>query len=72
MRGKDISLKEHWYEKCQHDFNSKKYIWDEHGYGYSTRLVRCPQCGELVVAEVVEDYCIEMLGDVGMDPRYYL
>ena len=32
-------------------------VWfDEHGYGYSTKLTRCPHCGKVVVVKYIEDY----------------
>lgn len=30
-------------------------FWDESGYGYSTKLVKCPYCGEYHVIKYEED-----------------
>ena len=44
-----------------------KCWWDESGYGYSTKLARCPQCGKIIVVKMVEDRWM----DVNSDIRYY-
>ena len=41
--------------------------WDENGFGYSTILGECPNCGHIEVVEYVEDRCL----DVNNDPRFY-
>lgn len=43
-------------------------IWfDESGYGYSTKLTRCPYCGKIIIVKYIEDYGM----DVNMDWRFY-
>ena len=43
-------------------------VWfDEQGYGYSTRLTRCPYCGKIVVLGYIEDYGF----NVNSDERFY-
>lgn len=44
-------------------------VWfDEHGYGYSTKLSHCPYCERIVVVKHIEDYCFSM---INTDQRYY-
>lgn len=44
-------------------------VWfDEHGYGYSTKLCRCPHCGRVVILKHIEDYG---LGKLNTDRRLY-
>lgn len=32
-------------------------VWfDEKGYGYSTKLTKCPHCGKVVILKYQEDY----------------
>jgi uncharacterized C2H2 Zn-finger protein len=62
-----VKIGQHECKKCGVVFNSQKYIWDEHGTGYSTKLVKCPQCSGLVVVKEFEDFCL----DVNNDPRFY-
>ena len=31
-------------------------FWDENGYGYSTKLVKCSECGCINVLKHIEDY----------------
>ena len=42
-------------------------IWDEHGYGYSTKLCKCDHCGKLHVLEYYEDCSL----DINIDTRWY-
>ncbi len=57
--------------RCGTTFQSYNYIYDESGYGYSAKLVTCPRCGNKVLVEYIEDYATEMMGNLGMDYRYY-
>lgn len=43
--------------KCNRWFSYKDQdtFWDESGYGYSTKLVKCPYCGAYHVIKYVED-----------------
>ena len=45
-------------KKCGSSFKFKpdECFWDEKGYGYSTKLVRCSECNCINVIEHVEDY----------------
>lgn len=44
-------------------------IWfDEKGYGYSTKLTKCPHCGRIVILGYKEDYGFSRLN---IDERYY-
>lgn len=29
--------------------------FDEHGYSYSTKLTKCPECGKIVILKYIED-----------------
>lgn len=43
-------------------------IWfDEQGYGYSTKLTKCPHCGKIIILGYIEDYGL----DVNIDERFY-
>lgn len=43
-------------------------VWfDDSGYGYSTRLTKCPHCGKIVILKHIEDYGL----DVNFDNRFY-
>ena len=42
-------------------------MWDESGYGYSTKLVKCPECGQINIIGYVEDDGF----DVNYDLRFY-
>lgn len=66
-----LNLKRHLCKKCECTFDSNEYIYDEHGTGYATKLVKCPECGELVVVEYLEDYAMQVLSPEGLDYRYY-
>lgn len=45
-------------KKCQTDFMFKpdECWFDEHGYGYSTKLTTCKNCGCINVVKYTEDY----------------
>ena len=44
--------------KCHTDFVFKpdECWWDEKGYGYSTKLCKCKNCGTINVVKHSEDY----------------
>jgi len=48
-------------------FTPDKIKWDEQGYGYSTKLVICPECGCVNVIKYIEDNGL----NVNFDDRYY-
>ena len=56
--------------KCKEEFiyMPNEIIWDESGYGYSTKLVYCPYCKQLNVIKYIEDYKFTM---INKDKRYY-
>ena len=32
-------------------------VWfDEQGFGYSTKLTKCPYCGQVIILQHIEDY----------------
>ena len=37
-------------------FKPDEVFWDDHGYGYSTKLCKCKECGCINVVKHVEDY----------------
>lgn len=49
-------------------YKNEDTFWDERGYGYSIKLVRCPKCGHISVIKYVEDTGL----NVNFDDRYYL
>jgi len=55
--------------KCKSliSFKPEETFWDERGSGYSTKLVRCSECGCINVVKHVEDYGL----DVNNDSRFY-
>lgn len=57
--------------KCKSIYSKKeilKYtIWNESGYGYSTRLFQCPVCGQIKILEYYEDSSL----DLNIDTKYY-
>lgn len=57
-------------KKCKQDFTytNEDTFWDENGFGYSTRLVRCKYCNNVVIVEHVEDKSIKF---GNRDRRYY-
>lgn len=51
--------------KCDElfEYEEKDCIWDETGYGYSTKLVRCKECGCWNVIRVIKDVGFDVNGD---------
>lgn len=49
-------------------FNNNDAYFDEHGFGYSTKLVKCPECGSINVLYTLEDFGISKLNS---DERLY-
>lgn len=49
-------------------FKPDEVYWDEHGYGYSTKLVNCKKCGCINVVEHIEDYGFS---NMNLDQRLY-
>lgn len=49
-----------WYENKEAYFNDK-------GYGYSTKLIKCPSCGRPVILGYYEDRSMKL----NNDSRYY-
>ena len=65
-------LKEKYYETCSTCDDSFYYteddIWfDEHGFGFSTKLVKCPHCGTIKIIKYYEDENL----DINNDERFY-
>lgn len=56
-------------KKCKTDFIFLPHeaFWDDHGYGYSTKLVKCPYCGQVTVVKHQIDRSLNM----NNDKRYY-
>lgn len=56
-------------QKCKQifKFHQKDTYWDEKGYGYSTKLVRCNKCNALNILK----YSIDESLDINNDPRFY-
>lgn len=54
--------------KCGMEFSytTEEVSWNETGYGYSVKMVKCPSCGYMNV-EYIEDTSL----DVNNDNRYY-
>lgn len=57
-------------KKCKESFiyESDDIFWDEHGFGYSTKLVKCKHCGCINVIKHVEDYGFIIMN---VDERLY-
>lgn len=53
-------------EKCNNTAMMPTW-WDEHGYGYSTKLAQCPQCGNIIIIKYIKDHGL----DINNDIRYY-
>ena len=56
-------------KKCKTIFSytPDETFWDESGMGYSTKLIRCSECGCINVINHVEDYGF----DVNNNKRFY-
>lgn len=56
-------------KKCKTIFSytPDQIRWDEHGYGYSTKLVACPECGCMNVIK----YEVDSGMDINNDERFY-
>lgn len=56
-------------KKCESDFSytSDDVFWDEKGTWYSTKLVKCTECGCINVVKYYDDYGF----DVNNDSRFY-
>lgn len=57
-------------KKCGYSFVIKPDMiyWDEKGYGYSTKLCRCPECNTSIIIEYYEDHGL----DINKDTRWYI
>ena len=57
-------------KKCGSDFTflPEECFWDEKGFGYSTKLVKCSDCGCINVVKHVEDYGFSKMNE---DVRLY-
>ena len=55
--------------KCRtkHIIKPEQTFWDEHGYGYSTKLCKCPTCNNIIILEYYEDHGL----DINKDTRWY-
>lgn len=55
--------------KCDkaHDFSPEDIVWDFDGYGYDTKYVICPECGQANIIRYIEDKNF----DVNNDERFY-
>ena len=53
--------------KTNFSFTSDECWWDEKGFGYSTKLVKCSKCGRINVVKHEVDYSM----DVNNDERFY-
>lgn len=49
------------------DYTNDDIIFDNNGYGYSTKLVKCKVCGKLNIIEYYEDRSMKL----NNDSRYY-
>lgn len=54
-------------KKCKEKLDSSYAYWDESGYGYSAKIIKCPKCGAIQYLKVIEDRCL----DVNNDKRFY-
>ena len=56
-------------KSCKSSFSFKpdEAWFDEKGFGYSTKLVKCKNCGKIVVVKHMEDKGL----DVNLDRRFY-
>ena len=51
--------------KCKEDFVflPDEIFWDEHGFGYSTKLVHCPYCQQINILKYYEDRAMNKLNN---------
>ena len=49
------------------EYPDENFWWDDHGYGYSTKLVRCKHCNKINIVRYQEDFGL----DVNNDMRWY-
>lgn len=54
-------------QKCNAWLKEEDFFWDESGFGYSTKLVKCRECGAITVIKIIEDKGL----DVNKDKRFY-
>lgn len=56
-------------KKCKSNFiyHQQEVFFDDKGFGYSTKLVKCPECGCINVIQYIEDRAIKL----NNDSRYY-
>lgn len=52
---------------CSFWYENKETYFDDKGYGYSTKLIKCPSCGKQVVLRYYEDRSMKL----NNDSRYY-
>lgn len=55
--------------RCGVKINVNDYYYDDEGFGYSTKLCRCPGCGQVNILGYELD--IHHAISVNDDPRYY-
>lgn len=71
MESQDLNQEKHSKKcsKCKEHFTymSEETFWDEHGYGYSVKLVKCPLCGSFNIIKYSEDISL----DINNDKKYY-
>ncbi len=55
--------------KCKEDISYKnsETFWDENGFGYSTKLIKCKNCNCINVIKHIQDKSMEL----NNDKRYY-
>ena len=56
-------------DKCEeaNECDNIAVFWDETGFGYSTKLYRCKNCGNLITIKTIEDNGLY----INEDDRYY-
>lgn len=56
--------------KCMEDYKytTDDIEYDESGYGYTTKIVKCPKCGCVKIIEFIEDKSL----DINNDERFYI
>ena len=48
-------------------FRPEETWFDDKGYGYSTKLVRCPHCGQINIIKHIEDRAMKKLNRNGWE-----